>query len=181
MGLRRAASCGTNGTTAWMSHPPSWRQRVSSRPSWSTASTSSPWKGTSMLHTFDDRNATDRHNTQYFEIFGNRGIEPPRDVRTHRGGSPVPAESDQLRTNYHRRAASLNRRRRRAQNIPIGSQHSWRRTQPESAGKFREYGFAPDFCHASNRFRHQSQLATRRYSDVVSMIHLMKREGSVHG
>jgi arylsulfatase len=33
-----------------------------------------PIEGVSMLYSFDDANAADRHETQYFEMFGNRGI-----------------------------------------------------------------------------------------------------------
>jgi arylsulfatase A-like enzyme len=33
-----------------------------------------PIEGVSMLYTFDNAKAADRHKTQYFEIFGNRGI-----------------------------------------------------------------------------------------------------------
>jgi arylsulfatase len=33
-----------------------------------------PIEGVSMAYTFDDPDAEDRHRTQYFEIFGNRGI-----------------------------------------------------------------------------------------------------------
>ena len=33
-----------------------------------------PIEGTSMRYTFDDAKAAERHTTQYFEIFGNRGI-----------------------------------------------------------------------------------------------------------
>jgi arylsulfatase len=33
-----------------------------------------PIEGTSLLYTFNDANAADRHTTQYFEIFGNRAI-----------------------------------------------------------------------------------------------------------
>ncbi len=33
-----------------------------------------PIEGTSLLYTFDDPNAKERHTTQYFEIFGNRAI-----------------------------------------------------------------------------------------------------------
>ncbi|HET7837096.1 MAG TPA: arylsulfatase [Variovorax sp.] len=33
-----------------------------------------PLEGVSMLYTFDDANAAERHETQYFEMFGNRGI-----------------------------------------------------------------------------------------------------------
>ncbi|MGZ6317563.1 MAG: sulfatase-like hydrolase/transferase [Anaerolineales bacterium] len=33
-----------------------------------------PIEGTSMLYSFDDARAAERHETQYFEMFGNRGI-----------------------------------------------------------------------------------------------------------
>ena len=34
----------------------------------------SPYEGTSMVYSFDDAAAPERHATQYFEMFGNRGI-----------------------------------------------------------------------------------------------------------
>lgn len=34
----------------------------------------SPYEGTSMLYSFNDANAPERHDVQYFEMFGNRGI-----------------------------------------------------------------------------------------------------------
>jgi arylsulfatase len=34
----------------------------------------SPMEGTSMLYTFDERDAAERHDLQYFEMFGNRGV-----------------------------------------------------------------------------------------------------------
>ncbi len=33
-----------------------------------------PYEGFSMLYSFDDSKAAERHQTQYFEIIGNRGI-----------------------------------------------------------------------------------------------------------
>jgi len=33
-----------------------------------------PIEGVSMMYSFDDAGAEDRHTTQYFEMFGNRGI-----------------------------------------------------------------------------------------------------------
>ena len=33
-----------------------------------------PIEGVSMLYSFDDAKAAERHETQYFEMFGNRGI-----------------------------------------------------------------------------------------------------------
>jgi arylsulfatase len=41
-----------------------------------------PMHGTSMVYSFDDSEATERHQTQYFEMFGNRGIY-------HKGWSAV--------------------------------------------------------------------------------------------
>jgi len=41
-----------------------------------------PIEGTSMLYSFDDSGAPERHDTQYFEMFGNRGIY-------HRGWTAV--------------------------------------------------------------------------------------------
>jgi arylsulfatase A-like enzyme len=41
-----------------------------------------PYEGTSMAYSFDDDAAPDRHETQYFEMFGNRGIY-------HRGWTAV--------------------------------------------------------------------------------------------
>ncbi len=42
----------------------------------------SPMEGTSMLYTFNDADATERHDLQYFEMFANRGIY-------HKGWSAV--------------------------------------------------------------------------------------------
>jgi arylsulfatase A-like enzyme len=44
--------------------------------------TQRPIEGVSMSYSFDDADAPDRHQTQYFEIFGNRGIY-------HRGWSAI--------------------------------------------------------------------------------------------
>ena len=42
----------------------------------------SPYEGTSMLYSFNDAKAAERHETQYFEMFCNRGIY-------HKGWSAV--------------------------------------------------------------------------------------------
>ena len=42
----------------------------------------SPMEGTSMLYAFNDEDAPERHDLQYFEMFGNRGIY-------HKGWSAV--------------------------------------------------------------------------------------------
>jgi arylsulfatase len=36
--------------------------------------TQSPYEGTSMVYSFDSANAPERHDLQYFEMFGNRGV-----------------------------------------------------------------------------------------------------------
>ncbi len=41
---------------------------------WSTAILQAPMEGTSMLYAFNDAEAAERHDLQYFEMFGNRGI-----------------------------------------------------------------------------------------------------------
>ena len=46
----------------------------------------SPLEGTSMLYSFGDGKATERHETQYFEMFCNRGIY-------HKGWSAVTRHS----------------------------------------------------------------------------------------
>jgi arylsulfatase A-like enzyme len=46
----------------------------------------SPYEGTSMLYTFNDAKAAERHETQYFEMFCNRGIY-------HKGWSAVTKHS----------------------------------------------------------------------------------------
>jgi hypothetical protein len=46
----------------------------------------SPIEGTSMLYSFDDKDAAERHDLQYFEMFGNRGIY-------HQGWSAVTRHS----------------------------------------------------------------------------------------
>ena len=43
-----------------------------------------PIEGVSMVYTFDDAKAKDRHKTQYFEIFGNRGIYHDGWLAAHR-------------------------------------------------------------------------------------------------
>lgn len=43
-------------------------------PTFVNGSEQTPYEGVSMLYSFDDGRAADRHETQYFEIIGNRGI-----------------------------------------------------------------------------------------------------------
>ena len=54
-------------------HDPRGRRPAQPRP-WSTAILQAPMEGTSMVYAFNDAEATERHDLQYFEMFGNRGI-----------------------------------------------------------------------------------------------------------
>ena len=56
------------------SRRPRSKPRRCRSPRWSTASSSGPMDGVSMLYSADDAKAADRRTTQYFEMFGNRGI-----------------------------------------------------------------------------------------------------------
>ncbi|MCL1635600.1 arylsulfatase [Luteimonas sp. SX5] len=63
----------------------------------------SPYEGTSMLYSFNDAKAAERHETQYFEMFCNRGIYHKgwSAVTKHRtpwemGGQKMPAFDDDL-------------------------------------------------------------------------------------
>jgi arylsulfatase A-like enzyme len=65
--------------------------------------TQSPMEGTSMLYTFNDATAPDRHDVQYFEMFGNRGVyyKGWSAVTKHRtpwkmaaGGTTIPFDDD---------------------------------------------------------------------------------------
>jgi arylsulfatase len=63
----------------------------------------SPYEGTSMLYSFDDADAPERHETQYFEMFCNRGVYHKgwSAVTKHRtpweiGGAVMPAFDDDV-------------------------------------------------------------------------------------
>ena len=53
--------------------------------------TQKPIEGVSMAYTFDDAKAADRHVTQYFEMFGNRGIYHQGWSAVRHPPQPVPA------------------------------------------------------------------------------------------
>ena len=63
----------------------------------------SPIEGVSMVYSFDDAKAAERHETQYFEMFGNRGIY-------HKGWTAVTRHRTPWETG-RREAAGLRRRR----------------------------------------------------------------------
>ena len=84
----------------------------------------SPMEGTSMLYTFNEPDAEERHDLQYFEMFGNRGIYH-RVERGHQ--APHPMGHDR------RGAAGVRRRRlgalRRQQRLQPGPQSGRRTTR----------------------------------------------------
>jgi arylsulfatase len=62
-----------------------------------------PIEGVSMLYSFNDASAPERHETQYFEMFGNRGIYHKAGPRVTRHKTPwllvgekVPAFDDDV-------------------------------------------------------------------------------------
>ena len=63
----------------------------------------SPYEGTSLLYSFNDAEAPERHETQYFEMFCNRGIyhKSWSALTKHRtpwamGGQAMPAFDDDV-------------------------------------------------------------------------------------
>ena len=54
-------------------------------PSFVNGVAQTPMQGVSLAYTFDDADAADRHQTQYFEVFCNRGIY-------HQGWTAVTAQ-----------------------------------------------------------------------------------------
>ena len=93
----------------------------------------SPMEGTSMLYTFDEPEAPGRHDLQYFEMFGNRGIY-------HKGWSAVTKHTHPV-GHGGRHAAGIRRRRlgalRRQQRLQPGattSSPSIRRCSPSCNG-----------------------------------------------
>ena len=71
----------------------------------------SPYEGTSMLYSFNDAEAAERHDTQYFEMFGNRGIyyKGWSAVTKHRTPWVISAQHARLR---RRRLGALRRQHR---------------------------------------------------------------------
>ena len=71
---RQRAKCATSSTTSSTSPPPCSMWPICPSRLWSTASSSKPLHGVSMTYLFDDADAADRRETQYFEMVCNRGI-----------------------------------------------------------------------------------------------------------
>ena len=92
----------------------------------------SPMEGTSMLYTFDDADAPERHDLQYFEMFGNRGIYHKgwSAVTKHRTPWVMVGDDGRLR---RRRVGAL-RRQHRLDARPATSPPSIRRCSPSCSG-----------------------------------------------
>ena len=88
----------------------------------------SPMEGTSMLYTFNEPDAPERHDLQYFEMFGNRGIY-------HKGWSAVTKHKHTV-DHGRRRAARLRRR-------PLGAVRRHQRLQPGARPRRRAPGCWP--------------------------------------
>ena len=71
---RRRAACARSSRTSSTSRRRSSRRPACRSPRASTAQLQTPIEGTSLLYTFNDAKAPERHTTQYFEMFGNRAI-----------------------------------------------------------------------------------------------------------
>ena len=69
-----------------------------------------PMDGVSMLYSVDDAKAADRRTTQYFEMFGNRGIYHDGWVAVHAALDPV-ADGREAPAAEGRRVGALQRRR----------------------------------------------------------------------
>ena len=63
-----------------------------------------PMEGVSMAYSFNDADAPERHETQYFEMFGNRGIY-------HKGWTAVTKHRTPWETGYDVQTVGLRRRR----------------------------------------------------------------------
>ena len=73
-GSRRAAASGRSSRTSPTSRRRCSRRRACRSRRSVNGTVQRPFDGTSMAYTFDDPAAPETHTTQYFEMFGNRGI-----------------------------------------------------------------------------------------------------------
>ena len=83
-GSRPRAKCARSGITSSTSRRPSSKRPACPSRRSVNGTPQTPIEGVSMVYTFDDAKATDRHKTQYFEIFGNRGIYHDGWLAAHR-------------------------------------------------------------------------------------------------
>ena len=105
---RRAARSATSSTTSSTSPPPCSTPPACRSPRSVHGVEQKPIEGVSMRYAFDDAGAAERHETQYFEMFCNRGHLPPGLDRGHPPLDPVGA----------RAAAAVRRRRRGSSTTP---------------------------------------------------------------
>ena len=68
------ARCARSSTTSSTSRRRSSKRRACPQPISVNGVQQKPIEGVSMLYSFNDAKAAERHETQYFEMFGNRGI-----------------------------------------------------------------------------------------------------------
>jgi arylsulfatase A-like enzyme len=81
-GIDDPADCASSSPTSSTSHRRSSRPPGLPEPTMVNGVQQSPMEGTSMLYTFNQPDEPERHDLQYFEMFGNRGIY-------HKGWSAV--------------------------------------------------------------------------------------------
>ena len=84
----------------------------------------SPIEGTSMLYTFNEPRRPERHDLQYFEMFGNRGHLPPGLERGHQAPDAL---------GHGRRGVPALRRRRLGALRRLGTTSARRATSPRSS------------------------------------------------
>ena len=127
-GSRPRARCGRSGITSSTSRRRSSKRPACPSPKSVNGTPQTPIEGVSMVYTFDDAKAKDRHTTQYFEIFGNRAIYhdgwlagtvhraawelKPRDgrSRTTNGSCTTRGRTSAWRTTWPRRTPRSSRR-----------------------------------------------------------------------
>ena len=66
-GIKEKADCGRSLGTPLMSRPPFWKPRRCPKPKIVNGTPQTPIEGTSLVYTFNDAKAKERHTTQYFE------------------------------------------------------------------------------------------------------------------
>ena len=81
-GITTRAACATSSAMSSTSRPTVLEAAGIPEPTMVNGVLQSPYEGTSMLYSFNDAEAPERHETQYFEMFCNRGIY-------HKGWSAV--------------------------------------------------------------------------------------------
>jgi hypothetical protein len=99
-GIQAQGRCAPSSTTSSTSRPPSSRRRAA-EPTQVNGVQQKPMEGTSMRYSFDDGRRPERHDLQYFEMFGNRGIYHKGETAVTRHSTPwvmapLPAFADDV-------------------------------------------------------------------------------------